>query len=104
LAVRPIGAQASVVRADGLFGAALGAIWVWAQAGGAISNITSRNFFIGLTRNKCIPEGVGWTQSITAQDKTAAEYLAEIISDQEICSPLRDVSARNNPQTPSLSQ
>jgi hypothetical protein len=50
LAVRPIGAQASVARAV-LFGAALGAGWVWAQAGEAISNISSKNFFIGLTRN-----------------------------------------------------
>jgi hypothetical protein len=34
----------------------------------------------------------------------AAEYLDENDSDQEICSPLRDASARNNLQMPSLSQ
>jgi hypothetical protein len=96
--VRPIGAQASVVRAVAFFGAD----WVWAEAGDAISNITSNNFFIGLARNKWIPLSIDG-QSITARKETAAEYLAEIISDQEICSPLRDVSTCNNLRGPSLS-
>jgi hypothetical protein len=53
LAVRPIGAQASAGRAT-LFGAAFGAAGVCAQVGGAISNSTSKIFFIGITHSECV--------------------------------------------------